>query len=122
MSEAALLASHEGLPTTFGLYNHETNNLYANIGINVASIQDIATGKFDVLMTSNYSSTDTIACQIMSNRDTGAAFTRIANGPDLNNRTLTTGNFPFVVGYVGSSSSILSDQQRLSFTLVGPLA
>ena len=46
MSEAALLASHEGLTTTFGLYNHETNNLYANIGINVASIQDIATGTY----------------------------------------------------------------------------
>ena len=124
MSKAAELASHEGLPAAFGLYNQDTSSVFSGIGINVSSVTDVASGKFDVVMTNNFSSTDTIAHQATSNRDTNTTFVISVNGPDLlssSPRTFTTGNFPFVVGYV-TTSGYNTDRQRVSHSLVGPLA
>tara|TARA_R100001086_G_scaffold46488_1_gene20530 strand:+ start:131 stop:505 length:375 start_codon:yes stop_codon:yes gene_type:complete len=124
MSKAAKLASHEGLPKAFGVYNQDTNTVFSGIGINVSSVTDVATGKFDVVMTNNFSAISTIAHQITGNRDSNTSFVVAGNGPDLlssSPRTFTTGNFPYVVGYV-SSSGYNTDRQRVSHSLAGPLA
>ena len=124
MSKAAKLASHEGLPKAFGVYNQDDNTVFSGIGINVSSVTDVATGKFDVVMTNNFSAISTIACQITPNRDTNATYVISGNGPDLitsSPRTFTTGNFPYGVGYVTSSGYVI-DRARVSHSLAGPLA